>query len=289
MLKINEDEIKIIISDFDGTLRADKNAAINPEDVEQIKKSIQDGVKFIINTGNVPFEMIETIQMIAPISQTNKYIICSNGNAIKNYHTNNLEVSTYFDNQTTRKIINKIKTMDLDYDVTSYDMEKIYYSNLNTMNEMIAMGLSRFDKINRLPVSDEIINSMSKCPKITLKNVKPQDKVKLVEMIEKEFSEIQIYATWFTTDGVDLGVKGPNKFTGIVSVLDIINKEENLNIKLDNVVYFGDQHNDLEVFKNLKYAVAVGNASQEIKDLAFEITDSAENAGVSKYLKKISS
>ncbi|AXK51730.1 HAD-IIB family hydrolase [Spiroplasma alleghenense] len=287
MLKINNDEIKIIISDFDGTLRADKNSAINPEDVLEIKKAMASGVKFVINTGNVPFEMIETVEMIAPISQTNKYIICSNGNAIKNYLTGKLEVLTFFDNKTTVKIIEKIKTMDLDYDITSPDLEKIYYSNADNIKVMVDLGLSKLDKFNRLPISDEIVRNMEKCPKITLKNVKPEDKAKIVKMIENDFPEVDIYATWFTVDGVDFGINGPNKYRGIVSLLERINKEENLNIKLENVVYFGDQHNDLEVFKNLKYSIAVGNAAQEIKDLAYEITDTAENAGVSKYLQKI--
>ncbi|AHI53754.1 Cof-like hydrolase [Spiroplasma sabaudiense Ar-1343] len=288
MLKINNDEIKIIISDFDGTLRADKNKAINYEDVEEIKKAMSDGARFVINTGNVPFEMIETVEMIAPISEDNKYIICCNGNAIKNYYTNQVKVETFFDNKTTKKIIDKIKLMDLDYDITSFDLDKIYYSNLEIMNQMIAMGLSKFDKLNRLPVSDEIVNEIQKCPKITLKNIKPEDKENLIKIIENDFHDIELYATWFTSDGVDLGIAGPNKFQGIISLLEIINKENGSDIKLDNIIYFGDQHNDLEVFKNLKYAIAVGNATEEIKKLAYDITDTAENSGVAKYLQKIS-
>ncbi|KAF5295817.1 hypothetical protein FQA39_LY12990 [Lamprigera yunnana] len=50
-------------------------------------------------------------------------------------------------------------------------------------------------------------------------------------------------------------------------------QENGTDYTLDNVLYFGDHHNDLSVFENHKYAIAMGNAIDEIKKLAFDITD----------------
>ncbi|AUF83870.1 HAD family phosphatase [Mesoplasma syrphidae] len=287
MLKINNDEIKIVISDFDGTLRDGHNVIVQSDDVAAIRKVINDGVYFVLNTGNLPFEMKNSIENISPISNINKYIIVSNGNAIHNYLTNECKVSTYFDNKTTNQIINKIKNLELIYDITSYDLQTIYYSSSEYRNFMIGLGLSKDAHLNRVLLTDSVLQEIEKCPKITLKNVKPKDKELVVNMIENDFPNLNIYATWFSPDGVDFSIAGPNKYQGIISLLKIINNEEKQNIGLNNVVYFGDQHNDYEVFKNLKYAIAVDNAIPEIKELAYEVTLSAQDQGVAAYLKKI--
>ncbi|WP_027063547.1 HAD-IIB family hydrolase [Mesoplasma seiffertii] len=287
MLKINDDQIKVIISDFDGTLRDGTNVKIQPKDAKAIKDAIDSGVYFVINTGNLPFEMKSSVESICPISKLNKYIIASNGNAIHNYLEGEFEVQAYFDNQTTNKIIDKIKDLDLVYDITSYDLQKIYYSDSGYCQFMIDLGLSENAHLNRLPLTDKVLKSIDKCPKITLKDVKPEDKEYIVNLITNEFPDLKIYATWFSADGVDFTIEGPNKYQGIVALLKILNEHEGENIELNNVIYFGDQHNDYEVFKNLKYAIAMGNAIDEIKALAYDITLSAEEQGVGAYLTKI--
>lgn len=55
----------------------------------------------------------------------------------------------------------------------------------------------------------------------------------------------------------------------------------------EKVVAFGDNLNDYEMLKSADVAVAVGNAKEELKQIADEIIDTNDNDGVAKYLLKI--
>ena len=57
-------------------------------------------------------------------------------------------------------------------------------------------------------------------------------------------------------------------------------------IKPENIMAFGDNHNDLELLQTVKYGIAVGNAVQEIKDIAYAVAKSNVEHGVANYLKE---
>lgn len=59
---------------------------------------------------------------------------------------------------------------------------------------------------------------------------------------------------------------------------------ESLDIPSNEIVYFGDSLNDLPVFENLPYAVAMGNARPEVKRLAWRTTTSNAEDGVAQFL-----
>ena len=52
----------------------------------------------------------------------------------------------------------------------------------------------------------------------------------------------------------------------------------------DRLVVFGDEINDIELFKIADEAVAVANAKPELRPFATTFTDSNENDGVAKFL-----
>ncbi|SEC59439.1 Cof subfamily of IIB subfamily of haloacid dehalogenase superfamily/HAD-superfamily hydrolase, subfamily IIB [Paenibacillus sp. GP183] len=59
-------------------------------------------------------------------------------------------------------------------------------------------------------------------------------------------------------------------------------------IPTSQVVVFGDDYNDLELFAMPVHKVAMFNAIEELKELADQITDSNDNDGVAKVLERIS-
>lgn len=60
-----------------------------------------------------------------------------------------------------------------------------------------------------------------------------------------------------------------------------------LNISLDNIMVFGDDFNDLGMFQLCGYPVAMGNAVDELKNAAKEVTDTNDNDGVAKTLEAL--
>jgi Cof subfamily protein (haloacid dehalogenase superfamily) len=62
--------------------------------------------------------------------------------------------------------------------------------------------------------------------------------------------------------------------------------EKELGIEMKDVIAFGDNHNDVEMLKAVGCGVAVGNAKEEVKSIADEITLPGKEDGVAATLEK---
>jgi 5-amino-6-(5-phospho-D-ribitylamino)uracil phosphatase len=62
---------------------------------------------------------------------------------------------------------------------------------------------------------------------------------------------------------------------------------EELSVSLSDVVYFGDNFNDLEVLRQVGYPVLVENAAPELKNEFLTIISSVDSEGVAFYLKEL--
>lgn len=74
--------------------------------------------------------------------------------------------------------------------------------------------------------------------------------------------------------------KAVNKAAGIQKLLD------HLGMDVEDTYAFGDGPNDLEMLQYVRYGVAMGNASQEIKDTAPYVTAGCEDGGISLALEQ---
>ncbi len=74
--------------------------------------------------------------------------------------------------------------------------------------------------------------------------------------------------------------KGINKGATVKLLADF------MNIKTDNVMSFGDYNNDLELLAESGYGIAMDNAVDEVKAVAYAVTDSNNNSGIGKAIAK---
>ena len=81
--------------------------------------------------------------------------------------------------------------------------------------------------------------------------------------------------------GVDVASIPHVKGEGVKYVLDY------LKIDKEHAVAIGDDLQDISMYKEVKYGVAMGNGKDEVKNSATHITNSVSNHGVKKILKKI--
>lgn len=73
---------------------------------------------------------------------------------------------------------------------------------------------------------------------------------------------------------------GINKAVGVKKVADTYKIPE------DRIIAFGDEDNDLEMLRFAKYGVAMGNAIDEVKSAAYDVTTSNQEDGLALYLEK---
>ncbi len=74
--------------------------------------------------------------------------------------------------------------------------------------------------------------------------------------------------------------KGVDKASAIEKVFS------KLGIHPDEMIAFGDQKNDIPMLKYCKYGIAMGNAIQEAKDAAFDVTLDNDHDGIAEALLK---
>ena len=60
-----------------------------------------------------------------------------------------------------------------------------------------------------------------------------------------------------------------------------------LEIKKENTYAFGDGINDKEMFELVGNGIAMGNAIEEIKEIAHYVTDTVDNDCITKAFKKL--
>ena len=110
-----------------------------------------------------------------------------------------------------------------------------------------------------------------------------EELIQYKEYIEQRFPMIEL-VTMCTTDNsnnekwLSLNPKGINKFTTLKKLCT------NLNISINEVIYFGDSANDLSLISKVGLCVAMNNALQEVKKQAKKITLSNDNDGIAHFL-----
>ena len=90
--------------------------------------------------------------------------------------------------------------------------------------------------------------------------------------------------TSWTHEGVDIHIthKNATKEHAVQELLKI------LKVDKDEVIGVGDADNDVHLFAGVGYKVAMGNATDKLKSLADEITDSVDEDGLASLIKEYS-
>lgn len=105
---------------------------------------------------------------------------------------------------------------------------------------------------------------------------------KVEKYINDNYSDTLRFRYWGEDQNFHIGEiysVDTNKGTGVKTTIDYYH------IKPENVIVIGDGHNDIEMFQEAAYKVAVSNAHKELIPHANYIADSNTNKGVYKFLK----
>ncbi|WP_338984501.1 HAD family hydrolase [Spiroplasma endosymbiont of Diplazon laetatorius] len=80
---------------------------------------------------------------------------------------------------------------------------------------------------------------------------------------------------------VDAMPKGVNKASGIKKWAEI------MNVDINHIHVIGDNNNDMEMVSELPFGIAVGNAVENLKEVAWKVIDHIDDNGVGKYVKEL--
>ena len=257
--------IKLIASDIDGTLVRDGEHRLNPEFYDVILKLRKKGIQFAAASGR-QWASIEAV--FEPIKE--KVFYLSDNGAYVGCHGRNLFLNS-IDRDTAVELIEEIRrTPDLEVIAGGPDVVYVDTENEELVDWIVngyKFRIKRVEDITRIP--DDIIMVSAYRPRGIQEAVQG-----VTERFNGRLKMVISGDMWM--DAMAPGVcKGQ-----AIQVL-----QDNLEIKPEETMAFGDQLNDIEMLERSYYSFAVGNAREEVRRTARFQADSNVNGGVLKILK----
>ena len=261
-------EYKIISMDFDGTLLTN-NKKITERTKNTLLKLKNDNYIIV----GVTARNFSSVKKVCDIKMFN-YIIMNNGSYLYDVQKEEGKYIKCIDKETAQTITNHFKDIATGIDYIS--LEKYYmYRNVGEIDKRdFVVKINNFEEVNDF---------------VSRINIMASDNEEVDEYkkyIEKNYDKVNCIIMQDTDDGINkkwiaLNPKGLNKFTTMQKLCD------KLKVDIDDVIFFGDSSNDIEMIENVGLGVAMKNALPQVKNIAKEITLSNEEEGVVAFLEKM--
>ncbi|MDD8049406.1 MAG: HAD-IIB family hydrolase [Thomasclavelia sp.] len=250
---------KYMFFDIDGTLTDEKTKKIVPSALKAIRELEDNGHFVCIATGRAHYKAVNFAREIGV-----KNLVCSGGGAL--VVNDKLIYNEPLDNKKAKAIIKEAEDLGIGILLMLDDSIDVYSKN----DLFVQQVGKRQEPTNYIYDENLDYDSLDKIYKIYLSiSSKDEDKLTLKDTLGS-LRYVKEYLM-FQYDAKDIGIKRMIKEVG---------GEDK------DVFVFGDDVNDLVMFKEEWTSIALGNAKQELKDKASYVTDLNINDGIYKACKK---
>ena len=268
--------IKLIAIDMDGTLLNGKKH-IDKVQKEAIHEAIEAGIKIVLCTGRPLYGILPFYEELG-LSELDSegYVILNNGCSIHKTKDWELIDQVNF----TSDDIDYLYKFSEGYDINFTLVNDYYYFNIDDRkptDELITDAGFVFSDITNISLS-EAKNGKHKIIKIMFlgdPNIMADFQKENENILKNKYSGVlsQPYV-------YEILPKGNNKGTGLKKLA------KKLGIKQEEIMAIGDGNNDIEMFEYAHYSVAMENGTKPARKAAKYQTDSNENNGVAKAIRK---
>ena len=266
--------IKLIAIDMDGTLLNSKKELL--EETKQYFKEFHTKVTdtlLVLCTGRPETGIRPYLKDLGYLEE-NHYIISQNGASIYESQTGKRVMDAFVDSTAIQKWIELGKKHGISVMGAGVDY---YYSFDEDPTEWMEFDVKLVSgKLKRIPTKESLNTDFYK---ILLMG----DEEQLNEFetfIPQEWRD-EFYVVRSQKYLVEVLTKGVNKAFGLEKLA------QKLNIQPSEIAAIGDAANDIEMLEYAGLAIAMGNASEEVKAIADIVTDTNENNGVIKAIDNL--
>lgn len=267
-------KIKYVYFDLDGTI-AQKDGKISDENIRAIKYLQSNGIKVGIATGRTIQTMQEEIDKIQP----NLPIITANGSAILSKNKSILNET--FLSYDSWIVIDTL--IDFGFSFIIYTKNGIYTNNENNVFfRRLFDRVSKYDDKYKNFELEEVKNIAWLKRKKTYKILVSFDSEYEKEMLISKLSEINSIDCFASSGNVlEICPKNVSKGNAIKTISSA------MEININEMIVFGDNDNDVSMFKLVNNSVCLLNGSEEAKKFAKFITElDCENNGFANFVFK---
>ena len=259
---------KLFVSDFDGTLGV--NDHIDSSVVRAIKEYTDKGGIFVIVTGRMH-------SMIVPICH--KYnlkglIVSYQGSVIRDIESGKIIVNGGIDYQLAMQITKELLIEDGVRVVA--DMDEIMYC------ENLSLYTNYHKDFAEIKIVDDLCAEIEKIKHVVSKVVAAGDP-EIIEKLTKKYGE-KYHGKLICNGGADVLMEVVNPEYSKGNAVRFLSKY--YGISFDQIITVGDSTNDIELVNGPWHGVAVGDAKEELKKVADEITVSFKDNPVKYLLEK---
>ena len=263
---------KLIAVDLDGTLYNDQ-IKITSDTLNAMIKAQDMGIRIALASGR-PLPGLFHARDLLKLKDHHGMLVAYNGGKIVDTTTNEVLYDKYIPHELALELLEHYK----DYPVTPIiDDEKVLYVT---------------DK-NAYRVKEEAYNDSMECVEVPsliehldfhlnkiLTTVDPSKTYEVLETIGMPFRD-QITFVRTAPYYIEAIPVGTSKAAGLSKVCN------DLSIDPSEVIAFGDAENDLEMIKFAGHGVAMGNACDELKEAANEVTLTNNEDGIAHTLNHL--
>ena len=259
-------KIKLVVSDMDGTLLNSKHE-VSPLFLKIFKELQERDIKFAVASGRQYYSLRERMEAIK-----DELIYIAENGAIVMHKQEQLHIEP-MDQEVVHEIIKEVRQLDNKYLILC-GREQAYIESTNP--EFMEPFLNHYEKYkvveDLLEVKDDLFL------KFTICDLDGAEKNSLPHL--KHFEDrLQVKLSgkiW-----IDFNDKKAQKGNALKAV------QNQMKIKEEETVAFGDYLNDIELFQHSGYSYAMENAHQEVKAVATHHAGSNDELGVEKVLEEL--
>lgn len=258
--------IKLIVTDIDGTIYSPETG-ISPEVKECIQNLYNRGIHVAIATGRT----YGSAKTVADKLGIKCPLICYQGGLVNSYEGEILDVK-YLNPNIAKEIIKDFRKRNIHLNV--YVEDKLYVEDDDEyIKDYIGDKGIDYYKVNSFEELD-----FSKLNKLLAIKYDTKFINELIEELRKKYPEIYVVKSY------DYFCEIANKEATKGNAIKFLAKK--FNIGIHEVMAIGDQNNDIEMVETAGVGVAMGNGTDEIKEVADYITETVQNNGFVKAVNK---
>ena len=268
-------DIQLVALDMDGTLLT-SNKQILKETVQAIKKAEEEGIRVVLATGRALAEIEDYREALIPIS----YAITESGGLLYDFKRNHVLWKHSFDACMRERIIRSsfledvmLQTMESG-DVVMQEgcLEQLPRYHIEHFSDLFRRVCKMVPDIRKY-----ILCQDRQIEKINLYHLNHSARERTIETLRN--TELELVRSDFSS----LEISPPNvsKGNALLQLCSLIR------IPIGHTAAVGDSDNDLSMLQAAGFAVAMGNANEQIKGIAHFVTKDCDHNGVGLFLNGI--
>lgn len=275
-------DIKAIVLDIDGTLVTTEKV-ISKKTRDILIKAQENGIKVILASGRPTRGMWHLVEELE-LDKHNGYLVSFNGARVTDCETKEVLFNQALDTDLSKNILEHLKQFDvipMIYGDTHMYVNDVYHNEIQTLDGP-TMNIVEYEaRMCHFLLSEQA--------DLAAFVDEPQNKVLIAgnpDYLQKVYQEIHapfeditsgVFSTPFYFELTDKGIDKAFSLNKVLTAHGILP---------ENVISFGDGQNDRSIIEYAGMGVAMGNAMQEILDIADEVTLSNDHDGIAVFLER---